>query len=192
MTLATKEWVISLLNKALGMGGNPTGTIINYMGNNAPKGYLACDGAEYNIADYKKFADYLQKEFGSINYFGGDGITSFKVPDLRGEFLRGAGTNAHMNCGSGSTVGAHQEPSFVPNVTGDGDAIEWISATTSNDGIGTTKHADSYKNFNNGGTSATTKYMVSSGSVWSGYKKDSFDHLSVRPTNTSILYCIKY
>lgn len=35
---------------------NPTGTIISYMGNHAPEGYLICDGSVYNIKDYPQLA----------------------------------------------------------------------------------------------------------------------------------------
>ena len=75
----------------------PIGTIISYMGNNPPKDYLSCDGTVYNISDYQALADFINTEFGSYDFFGGDGTTTFAVPDLRGEFLRGTGTNSHTN-----------------------------------------------------------------------------------------------
>ena len=77
--------------------GIPTGTVLSYMGTTAPKGYLICDGTEYNISNHTNLANFIKDQFGSYNYFGGDGTTTFKVPDLRGEFLRGSGTNSHSN-----------------------------------------------------------------------------------------------
>lgn len=72
-----------------GPDGNPIGTIISFMGTSAPDDYLVCDGSEYNIVDYSDLAKFFEKEFGSSNYFGGDGATTFAVPDMRNLFLRG-------------------------------------------------------------------------------------------------------
>ena len=96
-------------NSESGIEDTPVGHIIPYMGNNAPKHYLICDGREYNIIDYPYLVQHFTNEFGSSNYFGGDGTTTFAVPDLRGEFLRGSGT-ATRNTGTGASVGVHQNP----------------------------------------------------------------------------------
>ena len=66
-----------------GPDGNPLGTIISYLGNEPPKGYLVCDGKEYQIADHSQLAAFFEKEFGSKNHFGGDGTSTFAVPDFR-------------------------------------------------------------------------------------------------------------
>ena len=59
------------------------GTVSWYAATSAPTGYLACDGASLSTSSY---ADL----FAAIGYtFGGSG-TSFNLPDLRDEFLRGA------------------------------------------------------------------------------------------------------
>lgn len=91
----------------------PIGTIINMMGNEAPKHYLKCDGSEYQIKDYPYLAQYFKEQFGSANKFGGDGITTFRTPDLKGEFLRNTGVNGHANQGNGSTVGTHQDATVL-------------------------------------------------------------------------------
>lgn len=65
---------------------SPIGTVISFMGTTAPAHYLVCDGTVYNIADYSALADFIQTQFGSKNYFGGDGTTTFAVPDLDNEF----------------------------------------------------------------------------------------------------------
>lgn len=72
-----------------GPDGNPIGTVISYMGLTAPKDYLICDGATYNIDDYPDLAIFFNTQFGSVNYFGGNGTTTFAVPDMRNLFLRG-------------------------------------------------------------------------------------------------------
>ena len=60
----------------------PVGSVISYMGMTAPDNYLICDGTTYNISDYPFLADHIKNNFGSYNYFGGDGTTTFAVPDL--------------------------------------------------------------------------------------------------------------
>jgi microcystin-dependent protein len=49
------------------------------------KGWLVCDGAQYSTAAYPALARVL----GSV--YGGDGKTTFKVPDLSDAFILGAG-----------------------------------------------------------------------------------------------------
>lgn len=93
MSYATKEqleelasFMASQINvPTIGVGGGfaPIGTIISYMGTVAPQDYLACDGSTENIADYPQLADFFEAQFGSKNYFGGDGVTTFAVPDLQ-------------------------------------------------------------------------------------------------------------
>ena len=108
---------LSSVNKVR-TGYTPVGTIIAVMGNSAPAHYLACNGQVVNIATYPELADYFEEQFGSKNKFGGDGTTTFGIPDLRGEFLRGTGTNGHTNQGNGANVGVHQDASELPNIYG--------------------------------------------------------------------------
>lgn len=161
----------------------PVGNIISYMGNNVPKHYLACDGHEYPIGSYPELEAHFISEFGSVNYFGGDGTSTFAVPDLRGEFLRGTGTNSHTNQGSGANVGVHQNGTATPSISSgyDGLYINNIpaSGTNGSDNVdaGYKKNASNRSaSVNIAGTWATTA-----------------DNMIIsRPTNTSVQYCIKY
>lgn len=163
---------------------SPIGTIIAYMGITAPKDYLACDGTIYNIVDYKELAEYIKIQFGSYNYFGGDGTTTFAVPDLRGEFLRGTGTNSHVNQGSGANVGTHQDATEIPN----------FGTANENDNFNfMLQKVDSVSYARNVDYSITgSAKNASAPSTWSDSVSDKGIRSSVRPTNTSVLYCIKY
>lgn len=56
----------------------------------APAGWLVCNGAQYAIADYGDLHTAIGTTWGALtNGSGGAGSTHFRVPDLRGEFLRG-------------------------------------------------------------------------------------------------------
>ena len=154
-------------------GFTPIGTVIAVMGTTAPANYLACDGTVYNISDYRELSDYFYQQFGSKNYFGGDGTTTFAVPDLRGEFLRGTGTNSHTNQGSGANVGVHQ------------DATE--HSATWNWGSSTAGLLDLDQGINKD-SSPTTKRGFE-------FPRTIIDNTGIytytsRPTNTSVLYCI--
>jgi hypothetical protein len=47
------------VNTEQGLEDTPVGHIISHMGTVAPKHYLICDGAEYNIADYSHLAQHI-------------------------------------------------------------------------------------------------------------------------------------
>lgn len=72
---------VAAMSVAEGMP-TPIGTIISYIGKTAPADYLACDGAEYNITDYPDLSSFITTQFGSVNFFGGDGSKTFAVPNL--------------------------------------------------------------------------------------------------------------
>lgn len=162
-----------------GTQDTPVGTIINVMGINAPKHYLKCDNSEYQVKDYPYLAEYFKKEFGSVNKFGGDGVTTFRTPDLRGEFLRGTGINSHANQGNGAAVGTHQDATELAIIQNWNDvtiAIDtglsgWHSLTTADSAIKVNKR--SYRDVGIQTTNNPGQYITS------------------RPTNTSVLYCIK-
>lgn len=81
------------VNTTQGVEDTPVGHVLTHIGNNAPKHYLICDGKEYNIEDYPYLAQHFINEFGTVKYYGGDGITTFAVPDLTGDYLKGAITD---------------------------------------------------------------------------------------------------
>lgn len=160
---------------------NPVGTVISYMGNNVPIGYLTCDGSIYNISDYTNLAEQIKTEFGSYNYFGGDGETTFAVPNLQGEFLRGYSKNETLSVTCGVTtanIGQHQNATIMPYFSfGSNLDCRNSPATPSNYDV-TYDIGNSMK-----ATSADLNWTKDT-NVPASY--------SIRPTNTSVLYCIKY
>lgn len=61
----------------------PIGTILHYAGQTAPQGWLVADGSLLLKANFPDLFSVL----GVV--FGGDGITTFGLPNLLGEFIRG-------------------------------------------------------------------------------------------------------
>jgi microcystin-dependent protein len=62
----------------------PVGSITMHGANAAPAGWLECDGAQVSRTTYAGLFAAIGTVFGI-----GDGSTTFNVPDLRGEFVRG-------------------------------------------------------------------------------------------------------
>lgn len=160
-------------------GTNPTGTIISFFGLAAPEGYLACDGTTYNIADYEGLATFILANFGKYNYFGGDGSATFAVPNLQGEFLRGAGTNGHSKQGAGASVGVHQDSTITPKFSTNTYGFFPSYIPDSMD-----RNFDSMTYTNNGNYYSIT-------AAHKDGKEASHGVHTIRPTNTSVLYCIK-
>lgn len=77
----------------------PTGFITFWPASTAPAGWLKCNGATVSRADYAGLFAVIGTTYGA-----GDGSTTFKLPDLRGEFLRflddGRGIDAGRAIGS--------------------------------------------------------------------------------------------
>ena len=89
---ATKSYVDQVL---------PAGCIMPYAGTAAPTSWLACEGQAVSQTTYAT----LFAAIGTTWDIGGEGAGNFRLPDLRGMFLRGAGTNA-----TGSSSGAVGQP----------------------------------------------------------------------------------
>lgn len=162
-------------------GFTPIGTIIAVMGNSAPANYLVCNGQTVNIADYPELANYFLQQFGSKNKFGGNGTTTFGIPDLRGEFLRGTGTNSHTDNGNGSAVGTHQDGTKIPQMGLQGNQANILINYVGSSGIYPTNGDGSMQNRDGFFTSPVTKNVsATADKVWH----------NIRPTNTSVLFCI--
>lgn len=84
---------------------SPTGSIVDFAGNNPPDGWLLCYGQSLNATSNPQYAA-LWAVLGTL--YGGSGITDFKVPDLRGRVVAGqddmGGTSANRLTGTSGSV----------------------------------------------------------------------------------------
>ena len=85
--------------------GSPAGTVSAFAGTSEPDGYFFCDGQEVNRATNSELFSAIGTTFGS-----GDGSTTFNVPDLRGEFIRGWDSGRGVD--SGRSFGSFQQDEF--------------------------------------------------------------------------------
>lgn len=70
----------------------PVGSVAMFAGLTAPTGWLVCDGS---LVSRTTYAD-LYATIGDA-YGGGDGLTTFALPDLRGRIPAGVGTDADFS-----------------------------------------------------------------------------------------------
>lgn len=68
------------LNQSL----TPSGSVISFAGFNAPVGWLKCNGSAVSRTTYSALFSVIGTQYGI-----GDGVTTFNLPELRGEFIRG-------------------------------------------------------------------------------------------------------
>lgn len=94
--------------------GSYVGEIRAFAGSMAPEGWLICDGKEYPIVTGK--TDQLHKVIGTL--WGSSKQNHFRVPDLRGQFLRGWNAGRLPDHGGDADLSRRYLPSGSP---GSGD-----------------------------------------------------------------------
>ena len=86
------------------IGGVPIGAVFHFAASTAPTGFLKANGAAVSRTTYAALFAITGTTYGV-----GDGSTTFNVPDLRGEFIRGwddaRGIDASRAFGSAQTDG---------------------------------------------------------------------------------------
>lgn len=70
-------------------GVAPSGSIMMFGTSTAPDGWMVCDGTAVSRTTYSALFSAIGTTWGA-----GDGSTTFNLPDSRGLFPKGAGTNA--------------------------------------------------------------------------------------------------
>lgn len=94
--------------------GVKVGTIVpmGYLLGVGERGYLPCDGTTRNIVDFPRLAAKLGTTW------GGDGVTTFGLPESRGEALRGLDQGRGVDAGRVlGTAQAGQMPSHTHTET---------------------------------------------------------------------------
>lgn len=91
-TLKINE-IVDAINAINDKSDSEIGSVAIYPFSAIPANRLVCDGTLYNIADYPK----LFAKLGSV--YGGNGTTTFAVPDYRGVVLRGLDLGRGLDAG---------------------------------------------------------------------------------------------
>ena len=156
--------------------GVPAGAVQAFARNTAPTSWLKADGAAVSRTTYATLFAAIGTTFGA-----GDGSTTFNLPDLRGEFLRGWDDGRGVD--SGRIFGSAQ-----------GDAIRNITGVITDirvrlNGIFTASGAFS------GVTGATSGDAFAGSAPTANFTFDASQQVPTagenRPRNMALLYCIK-
>lgn len=149
----------------------PAGAVIPFAGSSAPTGFLLADGSAVSRTTYSALFTAIGTTFGA-----GDGSTTFNLPDLRGIFVRGAGTQTVGSISYSGTLASKQNDQVQGhrhNLTMYGN----IAAVTSQPAASSASAAGA----------ATTSDPVSDGT--NGTPRVGAE---TRPANISLTYVIKY
>lgn len=136
---------------------SPAGAVMAFARNTPPVGWLIADGSAVSRVIYPALFSAVGTKFGP-----GDGVTTFNLPDLRGEFIRGwdngRGIDPNRKFGTWQADELRKHSHLLP-----------MSPVTT-------------------GADNNLSLMRHSGSMNSGETGGS----ETRPRNVALLYCIKY
>jgi microcystin-dependent protein len=144
--------------------GIPSGMVMHFASSTAPTGWLECSGAAVSRTTYAS----LFSAIGTL-YGVGDGSTTFNLPDLRGNFIRGWDNGRGID--TGRTIGSSQTATRI-GVIGDSRTTQALSADTLGDTI----------------TNSITSYIMNS---YQNTTTSGSYGVGARPINIAMLPCIK-
>lgn len=166
----------------------PAGTVIWTARDSAPDGYLEADGSAVSrTGDTEALFEAIGTRYGA-----GDGSTTFNLPDLRGQFVRGIdevpGSNNPRGKDSGRQLGSDQgDQNKQHNHTLQGGSLTYVDSVTLNKNTNEVPNSPDEVNVLNNNTTIT---VSTSSYVLPTVNNDG--GTEARPTNIALLGCIKY
>lgn len=173
--------------------GVPVGTILTHAANTPPSGFLECNGSAISRSTYATLFSTISTTFGV-----GDGSSTFALPDLRGQFVRGwantGSTDASRVFGSSQTDQNKNHTHTTDSETLTGSVSHLSSSLAQNPGTasgvfsrGSSASAVGAQSGGSGSAAAlgfdgTHSHTISS----------SGGGTEARPTNIALMYIIKF
>ncbi|ELY4305926.1 phage tail protein [Cronobacter sakazakii] len=162
---------VNISDETYNPNNDMVGMVAAFAANAAPTGWLAADGGLISRVTYARLFSRIGTTFGA-----GDGSTTFALPDMRGEFVRGWDNGRGVDVGR--AFGTWQKGSVV---VGD-DGVAGVNVASSNSPDKSSLGLDP-------GGSETYPISIAPGAnnqlgnQYFGYS---------RPRNYALLYCIKF
>lgn len=150
------------------------GTVQSFAMSTAPAGWLKCNGAAVSRTTYAALFAAIGTTFGA-----GDGSTTFNLPELRGEFVRGLDDGRGIDTGraigsaQGQSITDHQHLQAFGPLNGDGGRYGKVAT-----GINATQYSLT------AGPNGDANYTSGVQGPTTGAEN--------RPRNVAMLYCIKF
>lgn len=160
--------------------GVPTGTVVAFAASSPPSGWLVCNGAAVSRTTYAALFAVIGTTFGD-----GDGSTTFNLPDLRGEFVRGF--DAGRGVDSGRVFGSAQASQNLSHTHTASTDTAGSHSHTAPLGLSGTGAFDMPATGNMGVASSTSTAGAHSHAV----TVSSSGGAEARPRNVALLYIIK-
>jgi microcystin-dependent protein len=148
----------------------PVGTVMSFAMTSAPSGWLETNGAAVSRATYADLFTSTSTTFGT-----GNGSTTFNLPDLRGEFVRGWDNARGID--SGRVFGATQTDAMQGHK-------HTFTALVSNLGGATGNYSPGSPTANFAGTTSSPSDDGVNGTPRTASE--------TRPRNVALFYCIKF
>lgn len=170
----------------------PIGTVIGFGGSTAPNNYLECNGDAKSTASFSELYTaiqttdpsssfgYLCDSFGNRNASGG----FFKIPDFRGEFIRGWDHNRGVDLNRVNTSFQASSVQAHKHIEGWGESSAGPFGNTAEKGHHGSGDSDN-DNF---------YYYTNDGTPFGSNNPNAVGVITTetRPRNIAIMYCIKY
>jgi hypothetical protein len=156
----------------------PVGTTVAFPVNKLAPGFLELDGSVKSIAAYPDLSTFLGTAFNQ----GNEGAGNFRLPESRGEFLRGWDHGRGVD--AGRAIGSAQIGSYLPGDNNASDEIIYVHNASDKAGLG-------WDAFTGAPTSGTVRYH----SVFNETVPDPTPIAghggAARPRNVAVMWCIK-
>ena len=164
---------------AIKAGGVPIGAIIPWTTTTIPDGWLECNGQAVSRTGFSELFAKIGTTFGA-----GNGSTTFNVPDLRGEFIRGWDHGRGVD--SGRAFGSGQADIFKAHNHVTDSRFNKLSARASDIN---NKHTPGSTDADN----PTTEYRVGGidDSMWASATMKTEGGPETRPRNVALMFIIK-
>lgn len=172
----------SSVQASLSAAGVPTGCVLHFAAATPPAGWLECNGAAVSRTTYAALFAVTGTTFGT-----GDGSTTFNLPDLRGEFLRGWDNGRGVD--AGRTIGSLQEHAL-------GSHRHYVAAdffSTDGSTSATITSTDAIASRGGGGGAYDEKYALYDAPSVEATRglSSATGGTETRPRNVALLPCIK-
>ena len=173
----TKAEVEALIAKASAL---PVGSIVAFPVDAPPPGFLELDNSVKSSATYPDLSAYLGGKFNK----GDEGVGNFRLPEARGEFLRGWDHGRGVD--AGRIIGSRQSATAV--CAGDATKTSQVVGSFYNT---QDDDAAAFKvRLNSDGDASLTGVSLSYAAV-TGSSDTTNTAITVRPRNLAVMWCIK-
>lgn len=161
----------------------PIGMVFPFAANSEPSGFLECDGSAISRTTYSALFAIIGTTWGA-----GDGSTTFNIPDLRGEFIRG------WDNGKGTDSGRSFASSQDDALQGHHHNLRFRGGSNSSTNLTASNYiARSANIYAVGHPTGDTNNTVSiTDSITDGSNGAPRTASETRPRNHALMYCIKF